>query len=178
MAVSGQVRELQEQVEQLSLDARRNSKLRERLERLEEWQEKTGEHLWALSRDTLAMGTEIKGSLAAMEGEMNATATEGEARLEALAQKTDEQLREMQGFIVKAAEDAKGWRNDSAFGIAAPGGMAVGGVTTGGMATGGMATAEIAQLLERQRAAQAEFIARRRAEDASSFPGPGAGVGL
>ena len=166
-----EVKTLQDRVRVLSLEAEQGKEMLPRLERLERWQSESSEHITLLVRDTLALGTELKGGLAALEAELNTTATAAEARLEALMQTMDEQLQGMQGFIVKAAEDAKVRRASVAPASPAVGGPAV----VSAFVSGGQA--ELAELMERQQAAQQEFALRRRAQAAANFQAP-SGAGL
>jgi hypothetical protein len=166
-----EVKTLQDRVRVLSLEAEQRKGMLPRLERLERWQSESSEHITLLVRDTLALGTELKGGLAALEAELNTTATAAEARLEALMQTMDEQLQGMRGFIVKAAEDAKVRRASVAPVSPTVGGPAV----VSAFAPGGQA--ELAELMERQQAAQQEFALRRRAQAAANFQAP-SGAGL
>jgi chromosome segregation ATPase len=125
-----------------------------------------GVHITALAKDTLALGTELKGSIAALELELEDSRTATEARQEQLLQAVDQQLQGMQSFIVQAAEEAKSRRE--AIAATAPVVAAASTITT--------PTAEIAGLLEQQRQAQAVFAARRRAAAEAGFPGPGGGA--
>ncbi len=176
-----EVKTLQERVRLLSLEAEERKGLMPRLERLEEKQQTSSEHITALARDTLKLGTELKLSLAALEAELNTTATAAEERLESLVQTMDEQLQGMQGFIVRAAEDAKARRVNfeaavpTMLSMVDPNGIAASGIAANAAATNGGAT-EMAALMEQQRQAQTVFAARRRAAAEANFPGPGAGV--
>lgn len=130
-------------------------------EALEKQQEAGRDSVAQLAKDTLALGTELKGGLSALEAELNNGVTTGEARFEELASAMDQQLQEMQSFIVKAAEDAKTRREQ----LPRPGDAVA------------SATTEMAQMLEQQRQAQQVFAARRRAEGAANFQVPN-GAGL
>ena len=189
--VSMQLTAVQDRVRVLSLEAEQRKGLMPRLERLEEKQQTSSEHTTALARDTLKLGTELKLSLAALEEELNTTATAAEERLESLVQTMDEQLQGMQGFIVRAAEDARARRVNveaavpTMLSMVDPNGIAANGIAANGIAASGSAASaaatnggatEMAALIEQQRQAQAVFAARRRAAAEASFPGPGAGV--
>jgi hypothetical protein len=132
-------------------------------EALEKQQEAARETVTQLAKDTLALGTEMKGGLSALEVEFNSSATTGESRFEELASAMDERLKEMQSFIVQAAEQAKARREL----LPRP--------EAGGAVAGG--AGELAQLMEQQRQAQQVFAARRRAEGAANFQAPN-GAGL
>lgn len=133
------------------------------LEALEKQQEAARDSVAQLAKDTLALGTELKGGIGALEAELNSSATTGESRFEELASAMDQRLQEMQSFIVQAAEQAKARREL----LPRP--------EAGGAVAGG--AGELAQLMEQQRQAQQVFAARRRAEAAAAFQTPN-GAGL
>ena len=142
-------------------------------EGLEQQAKENREHTVGLTRDTLALGTEIKERLQALEDELdarfNAVSERQDEVLEALAQ----QLTAMQSFIVQAAEEAQQRRQalerQNNLGAAV---MAAGGGTA-------ESNAETERILALQAEAQREFIRRRRAAAAAAIPAPnGQGAGL
>ena len=142
-----------------------------RVDNLEQQARENREHTVGLTRDTLALGTEIKERLQALEDELDARFNAVSERQDEVLEALEQQLTAMQSFIVQAAEEAQQRRQalerQNNLGAAV---MAAGGGTP-------ESNAETARILALQAEAQREFIRRRRA--AAGIPAPnGQGAGL